>query len=372
LSPHEIVPYRHEFKNAVVDLWRSAFVTGAFDRREYFEWKYERNPYLPEPILFLALDGEGRVVGTRGFHGSRWETPNASMVIPCAEDFAIAPEHRNSGLATTMMRVALDDLAQRGYEYALSASAGQTTVLHSLTMGWKSIGAMEPVGRLAWHGRARRGIDWVSRRARRLWRPRGLSRAINRSLYGSPFQRLDRAADARSTGHETSIVVQRSPNPRALADLAARLPHDGRIRHVRDLAFFEWRYLNPAREYRFLLYERKGRVDGYMAISRSHPLPTQISDWEGMSHEVRAQLLEFALSRGDFAGVGAWTASLPVGSKELLERAGFRPTETDRRARGMPCVLLNKLGADGDWAIAGVPALDPSNWDIRLIDSMRG
>ena len=147
-SGYEIVPYRPELKEAVVDLWQTVFVTDHFDRRSYFEWKYEQNPYIPEPILFLAMDGNGRVVATRGFHGSRWQTADASVVIPCAEDFAIAAEHRSGGPGTALMRVALADLEQRGYQYVLSASAGQTTVLHSLAMGWKSIGAMEPVGRM--------------------------------------------------------------------------------------------------------------------------------------------------------------------------------------------------------------------------------
>lgn len=371
-SRYEIVPYRPEHKDAVVDLWSSVFVTDPFDRRSYFEWKYERNPYLPEPILFLALDGNGQVVGTRGFHGSVWQSLDASLVLPCAEDFAIAPDHQDSGLATELMRVALDDLTQRGYEYVLSASAGQTTVLHSLVMGWKSIGAMEPVGRVASQGHLRRGLDLASRRARKLWRPRGFSRVINRKLYGSPFEQLDRVAQRHPVGRQAPIVVERSPDPAALAELAARLPHDGRIRHIRDQAFFEWRYANPAREYRFLLSQCSGRVDGYMALARSNPLAVQISDWDGTSHEVRAQLLEFALSRGGLAGIGAWTASLPHRSKELLEHSGFQPTEMDRRARGMPSVLLKKLGGNGDWAIAGLPAREPSSWDIRLIDSMHG
>lgn len=373
MSSYEIVPYQPELKAAVVDLWQAAFDADGSEKRKYLEWKYERNPYILEPILFVALTGTGRVVGTRGFHGSRWQTPDGSTVIPCAEDFAIAQDQRNSGLATAIMRVALDDLAQRGYEYTMSGSGGRTTVLNSLAMGWKSIGPMEPVGHLARHGQARLFIDRISRRVRRMWRPGRLSRTVYATLRSErPFERLERLAGRHSAERNGSIVVESSPSPTALADLVARLPRDDRIRHVRDPAFFEWRYANPSREYLFLLSEREGRVDGYMAIARSYPLPFQIVDWEGTSHEVRARLLEFALSHGGFTGLGAWTASLSDESKELLERMAFRPTELDLRARGMPCVLLKKLGATGTWSIAGVPALRQSNWDIRLVDSMHG
>jgi hypothetical protein len=252
----------------------------------------------------------------------------------------------------------------------MSASAGQATVLHSLAMGWKSIGAMGPVGRLARLGRARLGIYERAQRVRRHWRPGRRVRGIYRKLYGTPsFAELDQVTRRPSTEHRDSIVVATSASPAALADLAARVPLEGRIRHVRDSAFFEWRFGNPSQEYRFLLYESRGRVEGYMAISRSHPIPFYISDWEGTSHEVRAQLLEFAVTHGGFEGLGAWTSSLSDESKAMLARSGFTPVDPELRARGMPCVLLKKLGS-GEWVIDGAPAAEPSRWDIRRIDSM--
>jgi GNAT superfamily N-acetyltransferase len=370
----EIVEYRSEFKGGVIDLWRRVFHDDAGEKRRYFEWKYEQNPYLREPTVFVALDRTGRVIGTRGFHGSRWETPGGDVLIPSAEDFAIDVDHRSTGLATAIMRVALDEVSRRGYEYTMNASGGQTTVLQSLAMGWRSVGSMEPVARIARTGRARLVIIRASRRARRyLGPPQRLSRAFQRSvLHGRSFEQLDRLAGHSVPGRQTSIVVESSPNPVDLARLVAELPRDGRIKHVRDPAFFEWRYANPSREYRFLLARRSGRLEGFMAIGRSHPVPFQIVDWEGTSPAVREELLESALSLGGFSVLSTWTSSLSDSSKELLQRSGFELTETGLRSRGMPCVLLKKLRADGDWYVAGVSALDPSNWDIRLIDSMLG
>ena len=240
-------------------------------------------------ILFVALDETGSVVGTRGFCGGRWHTPEASLTIPCAEDFAIAHDHRDSGLATAIMRVALEDLEQRGYEYVMNSSGGQITVLHSLAMGWKSVGAMEPVARLVRHRRALLGMHRLSRRARRLWQPGRRARNIYRKLHGgerSSFERLDRVERESSAEPRAEIVVESSPHPAELADMPARIPLDGRIRHVRDAAFFEWRFGNPTREYRFLRYELDGRTEGYLAIAfySSYAPPTppfSIVDWEG-------------------------------------------------------------------------------------------
>ena len=78
------------------------------------------------------------------------------------------------------------------------------------------------------------------------------------------------------------------------------------------------------------------------------------------------------LRRGRSLGSRSGTSSLPDESKALLAGADFRPVELELRARGMPCVLLKKLGASGDRSIGGVPAVAPAHLDIRLIDSMSG
>ena len=379
MSGVEIVGYSPELEDQVAGLWADIFGDELGERRAYLKWKYERNPYLPDPILFVALDGDGHVIGTRGFCGTCWQTPEESVVIPCAEDFAIAPEHRNTGLATAIMRVALADMEQRGYAYVMNATGGEVTVLHSLAMGWKSVGAMEPVVRLAPNARVRRSIYQLAQQSRRLLRLR-VSRTAYRTLYGfgrTSFARLDRIAREKSVESRAAIVVESSPSPDKLADMAARLPLDGRIRHVRDRTFFEWRFANPTREYRFLRYELEGLTEGYMAIAhyRSHHPPTipfHISDWQGTSPEVCARLLETALDWGDFQALGAWTASLSEDSKALLVHSGFEPIQSETLARGQPCVLLKKLGPPGDWSVGGVPAVDPARWDIQLIDSMHG
>jgi hypothetical protein len=359
----------------VLELWSEAFAR-TIDRPGYFEWKYEQNPYLREPLLIVAVHGSGRVVGARGFHGSRWRTRDEDVLIPCAEDFAIAREYQNSGLATTIMRVASASLTERGYRFVMSASAGQVAVLHALASGWQSVGATEPVARLSTRQRAHHRARTVVSHSESLVR---VARAVRRMVHRrrrSPFARLDDFEGRTPAAQDAAIVVSRAADSTVLALAAEHPPDDDRISHVRDPAFFDWRYRHPRREYRFLLHETGSRVDGYLAITRDRASdPTtascHIADWEG-SHAVRAELLAFALEHGGFETLGAWAGSLPPQSRELLTRSGFQPAQEALRARGMPCILLKPLEGDGDRSIGGVAALDPSSWDIRYIDSMRG
>jgi len=263
------------------------------------------------------------------------------------------------------MRAALEALARRGFGYTMNASGGQLTVLQSLAMGWKSLGAMEPVVRLSRLERARCALDRVATGRRFVWR-------FTRDSYGYPpcsFAELDRYG-RRSASRDGNLVVESSPRPEAMAELAGSMARDGRISHVRDAEFFRWRFGNPTREYRFLYYERDGTLEGFLVIAgyRQSKLPFSIVDFETRSEHSLAELLESALAWGRFPAIGAWLASLSHGARTMLTRHGFEPTDIELRARGMPCVLLKKLGP----ADVRDSAIEGAAWNIRLIDSMRG
>jgi GNAT superfamily N-acetyltransferase len=374
MSDYRVVPCRSEFRDQVIELRRQAYEVEFTGAREYLEWKYEQNPYVAEPIFYLALDGAGRVAGMRGFYGTCWRTAAGPKVIPCADDFAIEHAHRNSGLMTLIMRFALEDLARRGYDYLLNTSGGRLTVLQSLAMGWKSVGAMEPMARLAWRHRMQQALRPRLRGRRVLWRLVQVSGEV-KDGDARVFERLDRS---RSAMHDDlRISVEKLPRAQAMAELVARLPDDGRIRGARDAAFFEWRCRNPSHEYRFVLAERDGRLEGYLVLMRQRSyrepmFPFEIADWEGSDAGVRAALLGHALARGGIKNIGVWTGTLGQPDRVTLEQHGFRAVDADMRAHGMPCVLLKKLVPGGEWLIGGTPALDRSHWDVRLIDSMHG
>ena len=367
MADYEIIAYRPEFKDQVVALYSDAFRLERSECRKYLEWKYERNPYLPEPLLSVAQDGRGSIVGMRGFYGTCWRIAGQRVVIPCADDFAISLEARNTGLMTAIMRSATETLAQRGFDLLLNASGGTVTVLNSLATGWKSLGAMEPVARLDRLERFRRALHTSINGKRFVWRYAGDIRR------GDPacFARLDRSR-RRSVSHG-DVVVGSSPRAEAMAQLIDRRPVDGRIRHVRDAAFFRWRFDNPTREYRFLYHERNGVLTGFLVVARYRQygytsMPFNIVDWEAQDDQTGSELLKTTLAWGRFPAIGTWSALLSSDNRKMLANCGFAPSELDRRARGMPCVLLKKLGPTG----THTGNVDSATWDIHLIDSMHG
>ena len=50
----EIVPFDPSLKDELVEFRRRTYETGFPESRDYLEWKYEQNPYIPGPIYYIA------------------------------------------------------------------------------------------------------------------------------------------------------------------------------------------------------------------------------------------------------------------------------------------------------------------------------
>ena len=376
----EIVPFDPSLKDELVEFRRRSYETGFPESRDYLEWKYEQNPYIPVPIYYIARAG-GRIVGMRGVYGTCWEHDRAAnaTVLPAADDWAVDPEYRNRGVASAIMREATEDLTKRGYPYALNTSGGRITIVASLAAGWRSATALEPVVRRSRAENIRSVVRARLRGKRGAWR---FVRSNSANIRSSeePFRRMDQMDAVRGRLPGSMIVADKIPRIEAMAALIARMPYDGRIRHVRGTRYLTWRYKNPTRQHRFLYHERDGQLDGYLVLARwpecqLPTLPFHIVDWEGTDDVVRADLLRCAVNTSQIAELGMWTAGLSHESRAVLEEAGFVKTDLDQRERGMPCILVKQLGRETPittWSLGDGSILDAKRWDMRMIYTMRG
>ena len=376
-SQYEVVPYQPDLRDQVLKLQTRLWSTDLRVNDAYFSWKYERNPYRNGTPAYLALH-RGRIIGVRGVFGSCWEAGpgRRQSHFWCVDDLAIEPEHRDRGIFSLIMNTALADLSAQQDGFILCPSAGLVTVLGSLTMGWKRVAKMEPVGlqspRMERLQRCRMAIDrlpYVWRLTRSRWfDPRGSA---------GEYARLDRRARRGLLGE--GMRLERSPDPVGMAALVGALGHDGRIRHVRDAAYFDWRLRNPLRDYRFLYAGGGGTITGYLVLARSRSRiagasSIRISDWEASTPEVGAALLR-AVARAEVSELVTWAAALPAWGSPVLAEAGFVPVEQELRNRGCPCILVRSLRADlpeSAWLLAGHNLLDPASWDFRMLYTMRG
>ena len=375
----DIVRYTAADKHAVAHLQTGLWSKDPERNLQYLEWKYENNPFLVEPHIYLALE-RGEVVGMRGFHGARWEVgqPCRQHDVLVADDLLVREDHRNSGLVHQIMQVALADLSARGEDFVFNLGGGAITVLGSLAMGWKSAGALNPIRRRAWsselRSRIRHGVTFLPL----LWRFEN-SPALYSPIDRNAFLNLDGLAGPITSGDGLRITVSRKPRPDSMADLVRRLEKDGRIRHVRDAVYYAWRFQNPLHEYRFF-YAGDDALDGYLVVRRHRGLDApdprvRLVDLEVVDESTRRALLEAVARPGLFADLEAWSATLDPLDDRCLQRAGLKSVVQSQALQGHPCILVRPADdarLEEPWHLDGVPLLDLRNWDLRMLYSMAG
>ncbi len=335
----------------------------------YLEWKYLRNPYIGEPLLYLAFDGES-LIGMRGVFGSRWETGGGCFTLPYADDLVIAPSHRGRWVHQRIMAAALQDLADRGYRHIVNLSASRATAVGSLKMRWRSCGGMRPMRRRT---RRKTLVDRLEHRLRNLafvWRWADRAPALGLPPEQVLFERLgQRLAGAQVAG----LVVERQPRAAAMAELVRQLPYDGRIRHLRDETYIDWRYANPLREYLFLYAGGRETLDGYLVLQRSLGIDhgrVSIVDWEARDERVRDELFA-AVIAGGFPELYAWARAGSPAAAQLLANSGFEPASAEYEK-----TILVRPVRDADLkapCLLGGRHLDKGDdWDLRMIYSLAG
>jgi len=367
-----VVPYRPEHAPLVAALQRHLWSHDVELNAAYLDWKHHQNPYIREPLIYLAFVDE-QLVGMRGIFGTRWEVgePSESFTLPYADDLVIDPAFRRRGVHQQIMRFALDDLDRRGYRYLINLSAGPVTQRTSVLMRWRNAGRVMHVQR---HAMRRTMMDSLASRASKLpivWR---LSDGLQR--LGGPmgdrlFDRFDSRSARRTRQRQSgAIFADAAPLPEEMESLVNRLPSDGRLRHVRDQTYFGWRFRNPLRDYRFL-YAGGDRLEGYLVLQRALGRDDRVSivDWEAARDSTLDELLTAAIDDGLFSILSAWRLGASPAVERLLDRRGFVPAD---RSRSVLVRSVSGADLEGCWALAGRALDDASQWDLRMIYSMDG
>ena len=315
-----IVAYEPALRDQVLELQRHLWSDDLALNSAYFDWKYERNPYLETEFIRLAV-ADDRVVGMRGLWGSEWEAgdPAVRSVVLCGGDLVVASDHRRRGLALELVEAPMPDARDAGYGGVVSVTGSPITQSTFLKAGWRNPGPLGTVRRPA----------------------------------------------SLPTG--TRVSCEDEPRPAEMANLVQRLGHDGRFRHVRDAQYFSWRFGCPMHRYRFF-FAGKGHLEGYLVLNEVG----NIVDWEATNASVRIELLNATIALGGELAI--WTVGLPRETKALLHGAGFRTSrsnegldEAPRAVRDDPQLLIGYL--QPGWEVGGRPVLDLDRWDLRMLYS---
>jgi GNAT superfamily N-acetyltransferase len=368
---YKIVRYHRDLKPEIVKLQRHLWSPDLTLNMSYFEWKYEKNPYHEEPLIYLAMH-DGKPIGMRGFFGVEWQygRPLQRLSGIYADDMVIAPGHRGQSLMSKIMTSAFEALQTGGYDYVFNLSGGEVTLLSSLKMGWRNAGWLAPMQRASISGR-------LVRRAMRM------SREI--AGLGAPpprrwLKHLDSAWVRTFLQRTPRISFGDQPRCTDMANLVERIANTGRVAHVRNREYFQWRFQNPLSRYRFFFWQEQ-HLEGYLILQEytseyDRRDVVNVVDWEASHLSIKARLLDAAISLLAGAPIVIWSATLGRQEIEILRKSHFCLLKSGGDPlRSPPAILLRpikKSPAEDEWRVGDIPLLFLDSWDMRMLYSMNG
>ena len=344
--------YTPEMMPQVVDLMVHLWPEDPGVRQEYFRWKYVDNPYTDCPLGIVALH-RGRLVGFRGYFAVRYEIPDETrdLIVLCAGDTCVHPDHRRMGLSVLMGNLAMDAFAET-YPVFLN----MTTTFASLP------------------GYLRMGFHTLAKKA-------------YLSHYGLPgfikylvtYNRRQEPEEGRIPfGTFDQIQVSDRPEPEGMSVVCAEGPwKEQSIQLSKDVSFFRWRFGNVTKKYIFYYHYREKEMTGYVAVGLSpNHRRGYILDFADRNGESVVELLRFIVRQRHFDILSIYDFCLTDDFKRTLKELRFKSAGLvrgiEKKRTGELPVLIRPVKRDctqGDWIIQGLDIRKIESWKITEICS---
>jgi GNAT superfamily N-acetyltransferase len=362
---YEIARYRPEFRRGVIDVAQHLVSPDPALNDAWFKWKHEDNPYVRDPVVYVAL-WNGDVVGMRAFQGARWwlDDSNAAAAWLCACDLVIDPAHRGAKLFRRIMAFALADLAVRDDGPILNWSASPVTYGASRRSGWQLVAPYRPWARRTVRARALRAAGEHLRGWPLIWRFADWPAAL---AMNPRFDALDAAWSKRTRA--PAIHASDKPRPDEMEGLVRRT-RTASVQHVRDAAYYRWRFRNPLATYRFVYWDDP-QLEGFLVLQLSRlgdAADVAIVDWAVAKPAILEAMLALVAEVGGYDSLSIWSVGLSADVIATLERNGFSAFDDSRGDPAFQPGLL-AIGPNGSAITTADTAAifaSPHRWDLRM------
>lgn len=333
---------------------------------EWYEWKYERNPFRGSATMFVAESG-GEVVGARPFIPLQFRAGDERALGLLATDTVVRSDHRRQGLFSRMTETALDAFSDAEPEFTFNFP-NEKSLPGYLKFGWHDLGQRTTSYRVQRPGAfVRRRLDGDLGDA--------LSQAANRTADGA-FGVLDRFG---RPSREFSVERRDDPPLEELASLYERAVPD-ELHVQRDEDLYRWWLANPRKDQTtYLVTDRGEPVAGIVTENATHEddsggVPvTYLIDVVPMVGDERQAAIAAGIDRvlADNERSALVIAPEPIFPPGVMRAYGFLPDDSpplDRMGTEIDRITVRSLRADGRWKAANRTLGDPSNWLSSFIE----
>lgn len=354
MAEYTIRPYRPEDRDGFLSLFET--VMGEEKGDDWFDWKYEHNPYLDHVPMIVALD-EGTVIGTRPLFPLPVVADGEHSVALQPGDAMVHPDHRRRGVFTRMIEQTIERYSED----------------HPFYFSFPN--------HLSLPGHLKHGSDIVSKRSSyyRIENPASLvgdqtdRTAIRLAVtVGTPVAKgYYRLRDFVARGPDVTVRERAEPPVSDLATLyRTAIPDEIHVR--RDEQFYRWRLGNPDWEYTTYVVEAGAGPEAAIVTGTSvdaDPTVTKITDvvpLETASESALVGLIRRMLV--DHPETDLFVAPPQGIPASVLGRFGFHADTTPPLSFLTSQTTHVVRSLTENWTHDGGSLTDPDNWLMTFIE----
>ncbi len=264
MSDYDIRQYRPNDRAGFLSLYRT--VMGGERGDDWFDWKYEENPYTDHVSMIVGVS-EGEIVGARPLFALPLAVDGACEIALQPGDTMVHPEHRRQGLFTRMTERAIERYAE-DHPFFFNFPNDQSLPGY-LKLGWEVVSRrssyyrIENLEKIAESRNSGDAIRLISK----------IATPVARGYYGFRDRTISPAADR--------TVRAESDTPAEELSALYRTAVPDAVHALRDDQFYRWRLENPDWEYTTYIADREtGPVAAIVAGTSvgQNPTTTKLSD----------------------------------------------------------------------------------------------
>jgi len=354
---YEIIDYRPEFKDQIIDLAKIVWGGNENNIRAYFEWKFEKIPYSKKMVGAIGVC-KGKVIAFNGLSILKWYIgcrKNIFYTIGNTGAF-ICIEHQRKGLHTAMVEYIINKHKKSQFKLITGFSPNPASMAYALKTGWEFFTIRKYLRRYDYFQIAKKEIS-------------------NRLGF-----KLDKLQDI--LGSYDFIEVTQNVNPIAMANLIEKIPeYNNSICLYRDLKFMKWRFLNPNVNYiLYYAWDNKKNLKSYIVIKYYQKSGAgKIVDYAYLDIRYFQKILTFLIKHKHFTYIFLLSVNLDKALRNAVYDSGFHSRDLatklltiKRKNRKELCYVVKPLkdkSRDDYWFINNLDIRKTKNWKLTEICS---
>jgi hypothetical protein len=337
--------YKEENKNSLLNLLSQMWVNlSASERKDLFEWRYEKNPHQDRPYVYLALDGD-RVAGFRAFVVQVFLLRGKEYFVYSPADAIVDINYRRRGIFSKLNNAFLNDLLIHKKEHA---------IILNLTSN-----AYSTKGYLKQQWQATNGMKFFY---------------YNFSSIALVYRHFGKANELPVVINRKKIDIEITTTfyYKELDDFNKHIRNPEVWSPVRDELFYKWRYGHEIDFYEVVYARSSGVLQAYLILRKMTDKQYTIEEYGSVSKEAFKNIVSLSMRFLQIPLLRCWAMS--DNNKMMVKSAGFYAEPINlMKMMGkvrLPILVrpisLNPMTSD--FIIDGQDIRKIENWQVQLTD----